>query len=61
MTLTDSAALARARAALIQLALEEDVGEGDWTTMWTVEERLTSEAAIVAKAPLVVSGTDCVL
>jgi nicotinate-nucleotide pyrophosphorylase (carboxylating) len=61
MTVTDSAALARARSALIQLALEEDVGEGDWTTMWTVDARLTSQAAVVAKVPLVVSGTECVL
>jgi nicotinate-nucleotide pyrophosphorylase (carboxylating) len=61
MTVTDSAALARSRAALIQLALEEDVGEGDWTTMWTVDAALSSDAAVIAKAPMVVSGTDCVV
>jgi len=32
MTMPDHAALFRARAALIQVALEEDVGEGDCTT-----------------------------
>jgi nicotinate-nucleotide pyrophosphorylase (carboxylating) len=59
MTVPDSAALSRARAALIQLALEEDVGEGDWTTQWTVDPRRKAEAVILAKAPLVVAGTRC--
>ncbi|MEJ2203530.1 MAG: carboxylating nicotinate-nucleotide diphosphorylase [Gemmatimonadota bacterium] len=61
MTVSDSSALARARSALIQLALEEDVGEGDWTTLWTVDAELTAEAAVIAKVPLVVSGTECVV
>jgi len=61
MTPSDSPELARARSALIQLALEEDVGEGDWTTLWTVDATRTLEAAVVAKAALVVSGTDCVV
>lgn len=53
-------ALFRARAALIQLALEEDVGDGDWTTEWTVPAGRRSDAVIVAKQPLVVAGSDCV-
>ena len=60
MTMPDHAALFRARAALIQLALEEDVGEGDWTTEWTVSAGRRCRAEIVAKAPLVVAGADCV-
>lgn len=60
MTIPDHAALFRARAALIQLALEEDVGDGDWTTLWTVPEKHRSRAVIVAKAPLVLAGRDCV-
>lgn len=60
MTMPDHSALFRARAALIQLALEEDLGEGDWTTQWTVPEAHRSRAIIVAKAPLVVAGVDCV-
>lgn len=61
MTFPDHAALLRARAALVQLALEEDLGEGDWTTQWTIPEAHRSRAVIVAKAPLVVAGTGCVL
>ncbi|MCG6955951.1 MAG: carboxylating nicotinate-nucleotide diphosphorylase [Gemmatimonadetes bacterium] len=53
--------MARARAALVQAALEEDVGDGDWTTEWTVESDSRSKAIIVAKQPLVVAGTVCVL
>jgi nicotinate-nucleotide pyrophosphorylase (carboxylating) len=60
MSLPDPAVLARARAALVQLALEEDVGDGDWTTLWTVPPRRQSEAVIIAKQPLVVAGTHCV-
>lgn len=60
MTMPDHAALFRARAALIQLALEEDVGEGDWTTEWTIPAGRRCRAHIVAKAPLVVAGADCV-
>ena len=60
MTMPDHSALFRARAALIQLALEEDLGEGDWTTQWTVPEAQRSRALIVAKEPMVVAGVDCV-
>ena len=60
MTIPDHSALLRARAALVQLALEEDLGEGDWTTQWTIPEAHRSRAVIVAKEPLVVAGTDCV-
>lgn len=60
MTFPDQASLVRARAALVQIALEEDLGEGDWTTQWTIPEGHRSRAVIVAKAPLVVAGTGCV-
>ena len=60
MTIPDHSALLRARSALIQLALEEDLGEGDWTTEWTIPDAHRSRAVIVAKEPLVVAGTECV-
>ena len=41
---------------LIDLALEEDVGPGDWTTEWTVNPEEPGEAVIVVKEPLVVFG-----
>jgi nicotinate-nucleotide pyrophosphorylase (carboxylating) len=43
---------------LITLALKEDVGAGDWTTLWTVPEQAQGSATIVAKEALVVAGTD---
>lgn len=49
-----------AMEALVAAALAEDVGPGDWTTLWTVPEHARGEAVIVAKAPLVVAGMDAV-
>jgi nicotinate-nucleotide pyrophosphorylase (carboxylating) len=43
---------------LVRLALEEDVGPGDWSTAWTVDRSVRGEAAIVAKADVVVAGVD---
>ncbi|MEX2583037.1 MAG: carboxylating nicotinate-nucleotide diphosphorylase [Gemmatimonadota bacterium] len=48
----------QALAALIRLALAEDVGEGDWTTIWTVPAHRSVEATIVAKADGVLAGID---
>ena len=42
---------------LIDLALEEDRGTGDWTTRWTVPARTRAQATIVAKADGVIAGT----
>ena len=42
--------------ALVARALEEDVGDGDRTTLWTVPPGLKTQARVVAKAPLVVAG-----
>ncbi len=42
---------------LISLALEEDIGPGDWTTLWTVGTDARGTATIVAKEPLVAAGT----
>ena len=42
---------------LIDLALEEDRGTGDWTTRWTVPTRTRANATIVAKAHGVIAGT----
>ncbi|HEX8692049.1 MAG TPA: carboxylating nicotinate-nucleotide diphosphorylase [Longimicrobium sp.] len=43
---------------LIEAALAEDVGAGDFTTLWTVPPERRAEARIVAKQPGVVAGTD---
>jgi nicotinate-nucleotide pyrophosphorylase (carboxylating) len=43
---------------LIDLALAEDIGPGDWTTEWTVDPGAPGEAVLVAKEPLVVAGTE---
>ena len=55
----------RARAdrvgALVAAALDEDVGEGDVTTLWTVPAGVRSRAVVVAKEPLVVAGMECVV
>ena len=42
--------------ALIDRALKEDIGEGDWTTLWTVDQDTQAEALVVAKEALVVAG-----
>ena len=44
--------------ALVRMALEEDVGDGDWTTAWTVDADARARAHVLAKEDLVVSGTD---
>lgn len=41
---------------LIDLALEEDRGAGDWTTRWTVPARTRAHASIIAKADGVIAG-----
>lgn len=43
---------------LIDLALREDRGPGDWTTQWTVPARVHAEARIVARATGVIAGVD---
>jgi nicotinate-nucleotide pyrophosphorylase (carboxylating) len=45
-------------AALVGMALEEDVGVGDWTSLWTVNEEARASAAIVAREPIVVAGCE---
>ncbi|MDH5760845.1 MAG: carboxylating nicotinate-nucleotide diphosphorylase [Gemmatimonadota bacterium] len=57
---TGDDALVRSRHDLVVAALEEDVGEGDWTTLWTIPATAEARAVIVAKMPLVVAGTACV-
>ncbi|MCR4437514.1 MAG: carboxylating nicotinate-nucleotide diphosphorylase [bacterium] len=53
----DADAILRAQAErLIELALAEDVGDGDITTISTVPCELLGEAAIVAKAEGVIAG-----
>lgn len=43
--------------SLIQAALDEDVGPGDFTTLWTVPADRRAEARIIAKAPGVIAGS----
>jgi nicotinate-nucleotide pyrophosphorylase (carboxylating) len=43
---------------MIDAALAEDVGAGDWTTLWTVPEDRRVTALLVAKAPGVVAGLE---
>ena len=44
--------------ALIDAALAEDVGPGDFTTLWTVPAERRAEARIVAKSPGVIAGAE---
>jgi nicotinate-nucleotide pyrophosphorylase (carboxylating) len=44
--------------SLIDAALAEDVGPGDFTTLWTVPADRRAEARIVAKAPGVIAGSE---
>lgn len=48
-------------AALVAWALDEDVGDGDRTTLWTVPPGTRARARIVARESLVVAGADAVL
>jgi nicotinate-nucleotide pyrophosphorylase (carboxylating) len=50
--------LPREASALIDAALAEDVGAGDFTTLWTVPADRRAEAAIVAKASGVIAGSE---
>ena len=43
---------------LVRMALDEDVGSGDVTTLWTVPDDTTGSAVVVAKEDLVVAGTE---
>ncbi len=43
---------------LVEMALREDVGEGDWTTLWTVDVGKMGRGDVVAKEPLVVAGSE---
>lgn len=47
---------AAALRALVALALQEDIGVADWTTLWTVPEERRARAVVVAKAPMVLAG-----
>lgn len=41
---------------LVKLAVDEDVGHGDLTTLSTIPAKLTGEGRVMAKQPLIVSG-----
>lgn len=43
---------------MVRLALEEDVGSGDVTTLATVAENATATAVMVAREPLVLAGIE---
>lgn len=44
--------------ALVRIALAEDVGPGDWSTAWTVDAGCYGRGRVVAKADVVVAGTE---
>jgi nicotinate-nucleotide pyrophosphorylase (carboxylating) len=48
----------QAVAALIRTALAEDVGSGDWTSVWTIPAAAEGAARIVAKQPMTVAGLE---
>jgi nicotinate-nucleotide pyrophosphorylase (carboxylating) len=50
--------LPRDAVALIDAALAEDLGAGDFTTLWTVPEERRARAEIVAKSPGVIAGSE---
>jgi nicotinate-nucleotide pyrophosphorylase (carboxylating) len=50
--------LPREAVALIEAALAEDVGAGDFTTLWTVPADRRARAVIVAKAAGVIAGSE---
>ena len=41
---------------LIDMALQEDIGAGDWTTRWVVPARTRATARVIAKAEGVIAG-----
>lgn len=45
---------------IVDLALAEDIGAGDWTTLWTVPEDRMVSARIVAKEAGILAGIDAV-
>jgi len=49
-------AVAAEANSLLSSAIEEDVGPGDWTTLWTVPPGRSAVARIMAKERLVVAG-----
>jgi nicotinate-nucleotide pyrophosphorylase (carboxylating) len=44
--------------SLVRSALAEDVGPGDWTTLWTVPAEARAEGRIFARAEGIVAGTE---
>ena len=43
---------------IIKISLEEDIGSGDWTTIWLIPEKQTSQARIVAKDKGIIAGLE---
>ena len=50
--------LTKAIQKVIKTALEEDVGSGDWTTVWLIPQNQTSQARIVAKEEGIIAGLE---
>lgn len=44
--------------AIVELAIAEDVGSGDWTTLWTVPSGRAATAGIIARSPGVIAGIE---
>jgi nicotinate-nucleotide pyrophosphorylase len=60
MTQLWSEALQRQAEELLRAALAEDVGDGDWTTLWTVGVGERASATIDAQEDLVLAGVPLV-
>lgn len=43
---------------LVEAALAEDIGSGDWTTRWTIPEETRASARVIAKAHGVLAGIE---
>ncbi|MCG8468686.1 MAG: carboxylating nicotinate-nucleotide diphosphorylase [Gemmatimonadetes bacterium] len=43
---------------LVRAAIAEDIGDGDWTSEWTIDERTRGVAVVRAKAAGVIAGTE---
>lgn len=50
--------LSNAIHKLIKTALEEDIGENDWTTIWLIPQNQKSQARIVARQEGIIAGLE---
>ncbi|MEA2063958.1 MAG: carboxylating nicotinate-nucleotide diphosphorylase [Gemmatimonadota bacterium] len=56
----DDPVLSEHTRQIIRLALEEDIGSGDYSTLWSVPEDHTSRARVISRAGGVIAGLQVV-